>query len=193
VPRRRVIVAITGASGAIYGVRLLQHLRAAGGIETHLVLSATGAINAHEELDLKRGAIEALADVVHAAGDLGAPIASGSFIASAMVVAPCSARSLAAIAHGLGDNLVGRAADVCLKERRRLILLFRETPLNLAHIRNLEAVTLMGAIAMPPVPAFYQRPRTIEELVDGTLARVLDLLGIDIDIARRWEGLGAPR
>ncbi len=186
-------MAITGASGAIYGVRLLGHLRALGGIETHLVLSPSGAISAHQELDLRRAEIEALADCVHAAGDVGAPIASGSFAAGAMVLAPCSARSLAAIAHGLGDNLVTRAADVCLKERRRLVLLLREAPLNLAHIRNMEAVTLMGGIVMPPVPAFYLRPRTIEALVDGTLARVLDLLGVAHNIAPRWEGLGAPR
>jgi len=192
---RRIIVAITGASGCVYGTRLLQHLRAAGGIETHLVLSAAGAISAHHELGLKRPEVEALADHAYAPADVGAAIASGSFPCAGMVVAPCSARSLAGIALGLSDTLVARAGDVCLKERRRVVLLVRETPLNLAHIRNMEAVTLMGGIVMPPVPAFYTRPESIEAIVDATLARVLDLLSIDAadGLAPRWQGLGAPR
>jgi 4-hydroxy-3-polyprenylbenzoate decarboxylase len=177
----------------MYGTRLLRHLRAAGGIETHLVLSAAGAISAHHELGLKRGEVEALADHSYAPGDIGAAIASGSFQAAGMVIAPCSAKSLAGVALGLSDTLVARAADVCLKERRRLILLVRETPLNLAHIRNMEAVTLMGGIVMPPVPAFYIRPPTLEAIVDATLARVLDLLGIEggAALAPRWSGLDA--
>jgi flavin prenyltransferase len=186
---RRLIVAITGASGAMYGTRLLTHLRAAG-VETHLVLSSAGVLNAHHELGLRRDAIEGLADVVHPINDLGASIASGSFDCAGMAVAPCSVKTLAAVAHGFGDNLIGRAADVCLKERRRLVLLVREAPLNLAHIRAMEAVTLMGGIVFPPVPAFYLRPASIEALVDYTLARVLDLFGIEHAIAPRWQGIG---
>ena len=186
---RRLIVAITGASGAIYGTRLLTHLRTAG-IQTHLVLSSAGVLNASTELALRRADIERLADVVHAVNDLGASIASGSFECDGMAIAPCSVKTLAAVAHGFGDNLIGRAADVCLKERRRLVLLVREAPLNLAHIRAMEAVTLMGGIVFPPVPAFYLRPASIEALVDCTLARVLDLFGIENSLAPRWHGVG---
>jgi 4-hydroxy-3-polyprenylbenzoate decarboxylase len=189
VTARRLIVAITGASGAIYGTRLLAHLRQAG-VETHLVLSSAGVLNAHHELGLRRGAVEQLADVVHPVTDLGASISSGSFDCDGMAIAPCSVKTLAAVAHGFGDNLIGRAADVCLKERRRLVLLVREAPLNLAHIRAMEAVTLMGGVVFPPVPAFYLRPASIEALVDYTLARVLDLFGIEHSIAPRWQGIG---
>jgi 4-hydroxy-3-polyprenylbenzoate decarboxylase len=185
---RRLIVAITGASGAIYGVQLLRRLREAPGIETHLLLSSAGVLNVHQELDLKRGDVEALAHVVHNVNDIGASVASGSFATAGMVVAPCSMKTLGAIANGLADNLIARAADVCLKERRRVVLLARETPLNLAHIRNMEAVTLMGGVIFPPVPAFYQRPRSLEEMVDHTLARVLDLFDIPNDLAPRWSG-----
>jgi flavin prenyltransferase len=185
---RRLIVAITGASGAIYGVQLLRRLREAPGIETHLLLSSAGVLTVHQELDLKRGDVEALAHVVHNVNDIGASVASGSFATAGMVVAPCSMKTLGAIANGLADNLVARAADVCLKERRRVVLLARETPLNLAHIRNMEAVTLMGGVIFPPVPAFYQRPRSLEEMVDHTLARVLDLFDIEHDLAPRWDG-----
>jgi 4-hydroxy-3-polyprenylbenzoate decarboxylase len=191
---RRLIVAITGASGAVYGVRLLQHLRAIGGVETHLLLSSAGVLNVHQELDLKRGEVEALADVVHNVADVGATIASGSFRTDGMVIAPCSVKTLASISIGLADNLITRAADVCLKERRRLVLLVRETPLNLAHIRAMEAVTLMGGVVFPPVPAFYQRPATIDELVDHTVARVLDLFEIEHSLAPRWAGeIGAEK
>jgi 4-hydroxy-3-polyprenylbenzoate decarboxylase len=185
---RRLIVAITGASGAIYGVQLLRRLRDAADIETHLLLSAAGVLNAHQELDLKRGDVEALAHVVHNVNDIGAAVASGSFATAGMVIAPCSMKTLGAIANGLADNLIARAADVCLKERRRVVLLAREAPLNLAHLRNMEAVTLMGGIVFPPVPAFYQRPRSLEEMVDHTLARVLDLFDIAHDLAPRWNG-----
>jgi 4-hydroxy-3-polyprenylbenzoate decarboxylase len=185
---RRLIVGITGASGAIYGVRLLRHARDAG-IETHLVLSSAGVINAQQELGLKRSDIESLAAHVHAARDIGAGIASGSFQSIGMVIAPCSMKTLAAVAHGLADSLISRAADVCLKERRRVVLLAREAPLNLAHIRNMEAVTLMGGIVFPPVPALYQKPASIDEMVDHTLARVFDLFGIDTDLAPRWSGV----
>jgi len=191
---RRLIVAITGASGAVYGVRLLQRMREIGGTETHLLLSAAGVLNVHQELGLKRGEVEVLADVVHNVADVGATIASGSFRTDGMVIAPCSVKSLAAISIGLADNLIARAADVCLKERRRLVLLVRETPLNLAHIRAMEAVTLMGGVIFPPVPAFYQRPTTIEELVDHTVARVLDLFEIEHALAPRWAGeIGGER
>lgn len=188
---KRLIVAITGASGAVYGVRLLRHLREAGGVESHLLLSNAGVLNAHQELGLKRGDIEALADVVHNVADIGASVASGSFDTAGMVIAPCSMKTLAACALGLADNLIARAADVCFKERRRVVLLVREAPLNLAHIRHMETVTLMGGIVFPPVPAFYQRPQSIDEMVDHTLARVLDLVGIEHRLAPRWAGLGA--
>lgn len=190
---RRIIVAITGASGAVYGVRLLHALRAAADVQTHLLVTPAAVLNLKQELDLARGEVEALADVVHNVRDIGATIASGSFVTHGMVVAPCSMKTLAAIALGLADNLVARAADVCLKERRRLVLLVREAPLNLAHIRNMEAVTLMGGVIFPPLPAFYHRPRTIDELVDHTIARVLDLLDVPHGLAPRWEGeIGAP-
>lgn len=185
---RRIIVAITGASGAVYGVRLLHALRAAADVETHLLVTPAGVLNLKQELDLTRGDVERFADVVHNVRDIGATIASGSFVTHGMVVAPCSMKTLAAIAHGLADNLIARAADVCLKERRRLVLLVREAPLNLAQIRNMEAVTLMGGVIFPPLPAFYHRPKTIDELVDHTVARVLDLLDIAHSLAPRWEG-----
>jgi 4-hydroxy-3-polyprenylbenzoate decarboxylase/2,5-furandicarboxylate decarboxylase 2 len=187
---QRLIVAITGASGAIYGVRILQALRQIDGCESHLVLSSAGGLTAQQELDMTRAEIEALADVVHGSRDIGATVASGSFATVGMVVAPCSMKSLAGIAHGLADNLVARAADVVLKERRRLVLMTRETPLNLAHLRNMVAVTEMGAIVCPPVPAFYTRPATIDDLVDHTVARVLDLFDLDHRVAlKRWAGL----
>ncbi len=189
---RRVIVAVTGASGAVYGVRLLEHLRAAGGVETHVVVSHAGALSASQELGIKRGGIEALADVAHGVSDIGAAIASGSFAWESMVIAPCSGKTLAAIACGFADNLISRAADVTLKERRRLVLLVREAPLHAAHLRNMQEVTQMGGIVFPPVPAFYHRPRTIEEMVDQTLARVLDLIGVEHQLAPRWRGVAAP-
>jgi len=190
---RKLIVAITGASGAVYGVRLLQMLREVPGTETHLVLSQAGGLTAMQELAMKRGDVEAPADVVHNPRDIGATLASGSFRTAGMVVAPCSMRTLAGIAMGLSDNLVCRAADVVLKERRRLILLARETPLNLAHLRNMVAVTEMGGMICPPVPAFYNRPQTLDDIVDHTVARVLDLLDIECRTPlRRWQGMGTP-
>jgi 2,5-furandicarboxylate decarboxylase 2 len=187
---KRLIVAITGASGVIYGIRLLQVLRTLPGWETHLVLSASGALTAAQEVDLKRSEIEALADEVHSVKDIGASVSSGSFRTAGMVVAPCSMKTLAGIAHGLADNLVSRAADVVLKERRRLVLLARETPLNLAHLRNMTAVTEMGAIVFPPVPAFYVRPASLDDMVNHTVGRVLDLFDVDhSDLVKRWEGL----
>jgi polyprenyl P-hydroxybenzoate/phenylacrylic acid decarboxylase-like protein len=188
--RPRLVVAITGASGAVYGIRLLQELRAAGHIETHLVMSASGLLTAQHELDMKRDAIEALADVVHNPRDIGATIASGSFKSVGMVVAPCSMKTLASIANGYADNLVSRAADVMLKERRRLVLMVRETPLNLAHLRNMTAVTEMGGIVFPPVPAFYARPQSLDDMVGHTVGRVLDLFDIaSTGLVKRWEGM----
>ena len=192
-PRQRLIVAITGASGAIYGIRLLQQLRELPEWETHLVLSNAGVLTASEELGLKRADIEGLADVVYSVKDIGASVSSGSFRTAGMVIAPCSMKTLAEIAHGLADNLVSRAADVVLKERRRLVLLARETPLNLAHLRNMTAVTEMGGIVFPPVPAFYNRPRSLDDVVNHTVGRVLDLFDIDQhDLVQRWQGLSGP-
>ncbi|HMN64751.1 MAG TPA: UbiX family flavin prenyltransferase [Burkholderiaceae bacterium] len=188
---RRLIVAITGATGAVYGVRLLELLRATPGIETHLIVTPAGWMNIDQELQRSRNEVEALASVVHGVRDVGASLASGSFQTDGMVVAPCSMKTLAAVAHGLSDNLVTRAADVVLKERRRLVLLARETPLNLAHLRNMTAVTEMGGIVFPPLPAFYHRPQGIDDLIDHTCARVLDLFGVEHRLAPRWGGLRA--
>lgn len=188
--KRRIIVAITGASGAVYGVRLLQALAALGTVQTHLSVSTAGLLNLQHELEMTRVQVEALADVAHPVQDVGATIASGSFQCEGMVVAPCSMRTLAAVAHGLSDNLITRAADVMLKERRRLILMVRETPLNLAHLRNMTSVTEMGGIVFPPLPGFYQRPQTLDDMIAHTVNRVLDLLGLPPTQAPRWTGLG---
>jgi len=188
---RRLVVAVTGATGAIYAVRMLQALRAVPDVETHLVVSASGVLNVRHELDASRQDLHALADVVHGVRDVGATLASGAFDTAGMVVVPCSMRTLAAVAHGLSDNLITRAADVTLKERRRLVLMVRETPLNLAHLRNMTAVTEMGGIVFPPLPAFYHRPRSIEEMVDHTVARVLDLFGIQVP-GPQWMGTREP-
>jgi len=191
--RLRLVVAITGASGVIYGVRLLEQLRASGACESHLIMSSSGALTASQELGMKRSDIEGLADVVHNVKDIGATIASGSFQSLGMVVAPCSMKTLASIAHGLADNLVSRAADVMLKERRRLVLMARETPLNLAHLRNMTSVTEMGGIILPPVPAFYTRPATVDDIVNHTVGRVLDLFGIEhTGLVKRWDGITKP-
>lgn len=188
---RRLIVAITGATGAVYGVRLLQHLREVGSIETHLLLTDAGVLNLHQELELNRKDVEALAHVVHNVRDVGASIASGSFQSDGMIIAPCSMKTLASVAHGLSDNLIARAADVALKERRRLLLMVRETPFNLAHLRNMTAVTEMGGIIFPPLPGFYHRPASIEDMVDHTLGRVLDLFDVPHNLTPRWIGLKA--
>jgi 4-hydroxy-3-polyprenylbenzoate decarboxylase len=187
---KRLIVAITGATGALYGVRLLQVLRDMPGIETHLVVSEAGVLNLHQELDMNRKDVEALAHVAHNVRDIGATIASGSFQSEGMIVAPCSMKTLASVAHGLSDNLIARAADVVLKERRRLVLMVRETPFNLAHLRNMTAVTEMGGIIFPPLPGFYHRPQSIAEMVDHTVGRVLDLYAIPHALAPRWSGMG---
>ena len=188
-PTKRIVVAISGASGAVYGVRLLQVLRAMGNVRTHLTVSAAGWLNLQQELDMSLMHLEDLADVVHPIHEVGATIASGSFHCDGMVIAPCSMRTLAAVAHGLSDNLITRAADVMLKERRKLILMARETPLNLAHLRNMTSVTEMGGIIFPPVPGFYHRPQSIADMVDHTVSRVVDLLGLPQTDAPRWTGL----
>ncbi len=185
---QRLVVGLTGATGAAYALRLLRRARELG-VETHLIATPAGILNAHHELGLDRSTLEAEADHAYAPGDIGACIASGSFSTAAMVVAPCSMKSLAAIAHGLGDNLLTRAADVTLKERRRLILMVRETPLNLAHLRNMVAVTEMGGICFPPLPAFYHHPKTIDEMVNETAERVLELAGITAAQPKAWTGL----
>lgn len=187
-PCRRIVVAITGASGGIYGWRLLQRLHAVPGVTTHLVVSDAGWTSLRLETGCEPATLHALAHQVHDVRDIGASIASGSFGVSAMVVAPCSMRTLAAIAHGLSDNLITRAADVMLKERLRLVLMVRETPLHLGHLRNMVAVTEMGAIVSPPMPAFYLHPRTVDDIVDASVARVLDLLDVPHGLPR-WQGL----
>ncbi|MEO7339003.1 MAG: UbiX family flavin prenyltransferase [Caldimonas sp.] len=179
---------MTGATGAIYGVRLLKRLRETG-CETHLVVSPAGILNIHHEAGLDRRALEGLADVAYNPADVGAAIASGSFPTAAMVIAPCSMKTLAAVAHGFADNLIARAADVALKERRRLLLMVRETPFNLAHLRNMLSVTEMGAVVFPPLPAFYHRPQTIDDLIDDTVERALALLGIGQSEPKAWTGL----
>ena len=186
---QRLVIAITGATGAVYGVRLLQLLKEMQGMETHLVVSDAAVLTLHQETGLQRKEVEALADVVHKQHNIGASIASGSFQSDGMVVAPCSMKTLASVAHGLSDNLVARAADVVLKERRRLVLMVRETPFNLAHLRNMTAVTEMGGIIFPPLPSFYHQPQSIAEMVDHTVARVIDLFGIEHQLAPRWNGL----
>ncbi len=184
---RRLIIAITGASGAVIGLRLLQHLHRQPGIETHLMVSSAGWQTIAAELELRRDEIEALADRVHPVKDVGACIASGSFATDGMIVAPCSMRTLAAIAHGLSDNLITRAADVVLKERRRLVLVTREAPLNLAHLHNMTRVTEMGGIIYPPVPAFYQRPADIDTMVEHMVGRLLDLFQIPQQLSPPWQ------
>jgi 4-hydroxy-3-polyprenylbenzoate decarboxylase len=189
---RRVVVAITGATGAVYGVRLLQTLGSVPGVESHLVISDAAVLTLHEETGLARRDVEALAHVVHKAHNVGASIASGSYQTDAMVIAPCSMKTLAAVAHGLADNLIARAADVMLKERRRLVLMVRETPFNLAHLRNMTAVTEMGGIVFPPVPAFYTKPQTLDDIVDHTVGRLLDLFDLPHDgLVKRWEGMNS--
>ena len=190
---KRLVIAMTGASGALYGVRLLEQLKKSDRVETHLMISDAAALNLHHELDIKRKDIETLASVVHSVRDIGACVASGSFHTDGMVIAPCSMKTLASVSHGMCDNLITRAADVMLKERRRLVLMVRETPFNLAHLRNMTAVTEMGGIIFPPLPALYQRPHTVSEMVDHTVGRVLDLLSIEQTLAPEWPGLKTER
>jgi len=187
--RTRIVVGISGATGAIYGVRLLEALRLLD-VETHLLVSASGWLTLQQECSIDRHAAQSLADVAYDIRDIGATLASGSFRHQGMVVAPCSMRTLAAVAHGFNDNLLTRAADVTLKERRTLVLLARETPLTLAHLRNMTAATEMGAVIMPPVPAFYALPKTLDELIRYTVWRVLDQLSLASESSyQRWEGM----
>jgi len=187
--KKRLIVALTGATGSIYGVRILETLRAVGGWETHLIVSDAGALNAWYDHKMTRKDLAKLADVVHNVRDVGASIASGSFVTHGMVIAPCSMKTLAAVAIGYSDNLIARAADVILKERRRLVLIARETPLTLAHLRNMVQVTEMGGVIYPPVPAFYSHARGVDGIVNHTVGRVLDLFGVEHGGIRRWQGI----
>ena len=186
---RRIIVGISGASAPVYGVRLCEVLRDVEGVETHLVLSAGARRTIAYEMDRDPDSVTALADVVHDERAVGDSIASGTFVTAGMVVAPCSIKTLSAIASSYSDNLITRAADVCLKERRRLVLVVRETPLHAGHLRLMLQATEAGAVILPPVPGFYHRPSTIAELVDHTVTKVLDQFGIHVDLIRRWEGI----
>jgi len=186
---KRLIVAITGASGTVYGVRILQALKDSD-IETHLVMSDSAKLTMAAETDFSPTYVESLADVVHAAKNVGATIASGSFVTLGMVIAPCSVNSMSEIAWGITGNLISRSADVVLKERRRLVLLVRETPLHAGHLKAMLQVTENGAIVMPPVPALYAKPQTIDAMIDHTVGRVLDLYQIDSNLVTRWAGLG---
>lgn len=184
-----LIIAITGATGTIFGIRLLEVLASIKQYETHLLLSPAGALTAQHETDYDKSSIEELADVVHRHKDIAASISSGSFTTAGMVIAPCSMNTLGAIAAGLDNNLISRAASVTLKERRKLVLLPRETPLHLVHLRNMITVTEMGGIIAPPTPAFYNAPGSITEMVDQTVGRTLDYLGISSELVTRWQGL----
>ena len=191
---KRLIVGITGATGAVYGVEVLKVLKTVKGWQSHVILTDAGALNLWHELGMRRKELEKLAHVSHHPKDIAATIASGSFLTEGMLIAPCSMKTLAAVAHAHADDLVSRAADVVLKERRRLVLVPRETPLNLAHLRNMTAVTEMGAIVMPPVPAFYAMPKSIEDLVAHTVGRILDLYGVHSAKLTRWQGMkGSPQ
>lgn len=184
---KRLIVGLTGASGVIYGVRALQLLRAVPEVETHAVITPSALLTAQAELDMTSDELRALPDVLHNHRDIGASIASGSFRTEGMLIAPCSVKTLSGVANCYADQLMVRAADVCLKERRRLVLMLRETPLHAGHIALMDQATRAGAIVMPPVPAFYSRPASIEEMVDHSIGRALDLFGIEVGTVRRWK------
>lgn len=186
----RLIIGISGASGVIYGIRLLETLASLDGVETHLVMSATGRMNIHIETDREAKDVEALADVVHRNNDVGAMIASGSYRSDGMIVAPCSMKTLSAIVNSYADNLLCRAADVMLKERKRLILVPRESPLHAGHCRLLHEAALMGIDIAPPMPAFYNRPESVDDIVNHTVGRILDLIGLDAGLVKRWAGTG---
>jgi 4-hydroxy-3-polyprenylbenzoate decarboxylase len=188
---KRLIVAITGASGAIYGVRALEALRESGEVEVHLVISPSATRTLREETDFSMDYVRALAHVVHNHKDIGASIASGSFKTEGMIVAPCSVKTLSGIAHCYDEDLVIRAADVCLKERRRVVLLFRETPLHAGHISLMDQATRMGAIIMPPIPSFYNRPQVVDDIVNQSVGRMLDLLNMNNNLVTRWTGTNA--
>jgi polyprenyl P-hydroxybenzoate/phenylacrylic acid decarboxylase-like protein len=187
--RQRLIIGVSGATGPHYGVRLLEVLRNHGGVETHLVLSDGARKTIEFELGRDPDSVAALADIVHDERNLAASIASGTFVTAGMVVAPCSMKTLSAIASSYNDNLIARAADVCLKERRRLVLVVRETPLHAGHLRLMLQATEAGAVILPPVPGFYHLPQTIEDLIDHTVVKVLDQFGLHLDVIRRWDGV----
>lgn len=184
----RIVVGVSGASGAIYGLRLLERLRARGGVETHLILTRAGERTGYLELGIKSSDWKARADYSHPLEDLGSPLASGSFLVDGMVVAPCSIHSLSAIANGITGNLLVRAADVALKERRKLVLMVRETPFHLGHLKSMAAAAEMGAVIAPPIPGFYHKPETVMDIVDHSVERVMDLLGLPAPDAKRWNG-----
>jgi 4-hydroxy-3-polyprenylbenzoate decarboxylase len=188
--KKRLVIAMTGAMGAIYGVRMLQVLKEQSEWESHLVISSAGLVNLKHEMEIERTELYTFADVVHGINDIAASIASGSFKTEGIIIAPCSMKTLAAVAHGFGDNLITRAADVALKERRKLVLMPRETPLNLAHIRNMASVTEMGGIIFPPMPAFYNKSNSITAMVDEGVGRILDMYGVNVTgLFEPWEGL----
>lgn len=186
-----LIVGITSASGSIYGVRLLEMLKKLE-IETHLVMTKAAALTLQQELEMTPSEIQKLASVSYAPMDISAVIASGSFLSQGMIIAPCSIRTMSSIAYGMTDSLISRAADVVLKERRKLILMVRETPLHLGHLRTMTALSEMGAIIAPPLPAWYLRPQSLQEMVDHTVSRIFDLLGIELGDVLRWNGLKKP-
>jgi 4-hydroxy-3-polyprenylbenzoate decarboxylase len=184
-----LVIGITGASGSIYGIRLLEVLSTRKDVETHLIISPAGEINIKYETDWQPGQVKALADVCYDIDDIAARLSSGSFKRDGMVVAPCSMKTLSALANSYTDNLITRAGDITLKERKKLVLLVRETPLHLGHLRNMVKLTEMGAIIFPPVPAFYHKPKTVQDLVDYSVGRVLDLFDIEHNLLPRWQGL----
>ena len=188
--KKRLIIAITGATGAVYGVRMLQVLKSQEDWEAHFIISDAGVISLKHEMGIKRSELSALADVSHNINEIAASIASGGFKTEGMIIAPCSMKTLSAVAHGFGDNLISRAADVVLKERRRLVLMTREAPLNLIHIRNMAIVAEAGGIIFPPMPAFYSKSDSLSAMVDETVGRVLDLFGVNVEgLYTPWTGM----
>lgn len=183
-----LVVGITGSSGVIYGIRLLEVLSSTKGVETHLVISEAGETNIKYETDWEMKDVTALASFTYNINEIGARLASGSFKRDGMIVAPCTIKTMSALANSYSENLLIRAGDVTLKAKKKLVLLVRETPLHIGHIRNMERLTEMGAIIMPPVPAFYHKPKTIQDIIDHTIGKVLDILGIEHDLFRRWAG-----
>ncbi len=186
---RRLIVAVSGSTGPHYGVRLLEVLREHADVETHLILTAAARMTIEYEMRRDPATVAALADTVYDEKDIASPIASGTFVTDGMIVAPCSIKTLSAIAHSYSDNLIVRAADVCLKERRKLLLVVRETPLHAGHLRLMLEATEHGAVILPPMPAFYHLPKTVDEIIDHTIVKILDQFGIHLDLVRRWRGL----
>ena len=188
--KKRLIIAITGATGAVYGVRMLQVLRDQEEWETHCIISDAGVVSLKHEMNMKKVELASLADVTHNINEIAASIASGGFKTEGMIIAPCSMKTLAAVAHGFGDNLISRAADVALKERRRLVLMPREAPLNLMHLRNMVAVAEAGGIVFPPMPAFYSKSDSISAMVNESVGRILDMFGVNVEgLYKPWEGM----